>query len=296
MLAGGSRILEVEMQYRELGTTGERLSVVGFGGILVVGEAQSDADRLVASAVDRGVNYFDVAPLYGDGEAEIKLGPALAPYRKSAFLACKTLRRDAAGAREELERSLQRLQTDYLDLYQLHRMPTMEDVEQAFSAGGAMETLLRAREEGIVRFLGFSAHSEAAAVELLRRFPFDSVLCPMNFASYLSGSFGPRVIDAARRRGTGVLALKPMARTALPEGTTQAQRPWAKAWYDPIDDEDLASLAVRYTLSLPVTATIPPGHPKLWEIAYRAAVDPRALTQEEESRLRAVAEVTAPLF
>jgi aryl-alcohol dehydrogenase-like predicted oxidoreductase len=289
-------MLEVRMQYRELGTTGEKLSVIGFGGILVVGEDQSDANRLVASAADRGVNYFDVSPMYGDGEAEIKLGSALAPYRQTAFLACKTLRRDALGAREELERSLKRLRTDYLDLYQLHRMATMEDVELVFGEGGAMETFLRAREEGKVRFLGFSAHSAEAAVELLQRFPFDSVLCPVNFVSYFEGSFGPQVIDAALRRGAGVLALKAMARTALPRGTTQAQRPWPKSWYEPIADEELASLAVRFTLSLPVTAAIPPGHPELWEIAYRIAVDPRPLIQEEEARLRAVAELTVPLF
>jgi aryl-alcohol dehydrogenase-like predicted oxidoreductase len=284
------------MQYRELGSTGEKLSVIGFGGILVVGEEQSDANRLVASAVDRGVNYFDVAPLYGDGEAEIKLGPALAPYRQNTFLACKTLRRDAAGAREELERSLERLHTDYVDLYQMHRMPTIDDVEQAFAPGGAMETLLRAREEGTVRFLGFSAHSAEAAVELFRRFPFDSALVPMNFVTYIQGNFGPQIVEAAQRRGAGILALKPMARTALPEGTTVEQRPRAKAWYEPIEDEELASLAVRYTLSLPVTATVPPGHPDLWEIAFRAGADPVPLTPEEESRLTAIARQTAPLF
>src|SRR5512138_3719256 len=105
------------------------LSIIGFGGIVVMGQEQKDADREVAQAVERGVNYFDVAPQYGNGEAEIKLGPALAPHRKQVFLACKTLQRTAEGARMELERSLQRLRTDHFDLYQFHAVTTMQDVE-----------------------------------------------------------------------------------------------------------------------------------------------------------------------
>lgn len=284
------------MQYRELGRTGESLSIIGFGGILVVGESQTEANRLVALAVERGVNYFDVAPLYGDGEAERKLGPALVPHRQSVFLACKTLRRDAADAQEELDRSLERLRTDHFDLYQLHRMSSLEEVEQVFAPGGAMEVLQRAREQGKARFLGFSAHAAEAAVEMLRRFPFDSVLCPLNFAAYLEGGFGPQVVDAARQRGAGVLALKAMARTSLPEGTTPEQRPWAKCWYEPITEETTASLALRFTLSLPVTAAIPPGHRELWETAFRIAQDPRPLTVDEEAQLKLLAGQTRPLF
>mgnify|MGYP000669322757 CR=1 FL=1 len=284
------------MQYRELGRTGQRLSVIGFGGILVIGHSQEEANRMVASAVDRGVNYFDVAPSYGDGEAEEKLGPALQPYRQSVFLACKTAKRDAAGAQEELDRSLQRLRTDHFDLYQLHAMTTLEDVERVFAPGGAMEVFQKAREQGKTRFIGFSAHSVEAAVALLERFPFDSVLFPFNFASYLRGNFGPQVVEAAQRAGAGLLALKGMARTRLPEGTTREQRPWRKCWYEPITDEQLAELALRFTLSLPVTAAIPPGHIELWEMALRVAQDPRPLTAEEERRVRELAMQTVPLF
>lgn len=284
------------MQYRELGRTGQRLSVIGFGGIVVVGTSQHEANRLVASAVDRGVTYFDVAPSYGNGEAEERLGPALEPYRSRVFLACKTQRRDAAGAQQELEQSLRRLRTDYFDLYQLHAMTKLEDVDTVLGPGGAMETFTRAREQGKVRFLGFSAHSVEAAVELLRRFPFDSVLFPFNFAAYLSGNFGPQVVEAAQRAGAGLLALKGMARTRWPEGTPREQRRWQKAWYEPIDDRALAELALRFTLSLPVTAAIPPGHAELWELALEVAQDPRPLTAEEEQRLRELATHTEPIF
>src|SRR5687768_4527553 len=119
------------MQYRELGNTGATLSVIGFGGIVVTDVPQSEANQRVASAIERGVTYFDVAPSYGD--AEERLGPALEPHREGVFLACKTGERDAAGVRRELEQSLRRLRTDHVDLYQLHAVTTLEDVERVFA-------------------------------------------------------------------------------------------------------------------------------------------------------------------
>jgi predicted aldo/keto reductase-like oxidoreductase len=172
----------------------------------------------------------------------------------------------------------------------------MEDVERIFAPGGAMEVFLKARDQGTTRLLGFSAHSAEAAVEMLRRCPFDSVLFPFNFSTYLSGGFGPQVVEAAQRAGAGLLALKGMARTRLPEGLPRDQRPWRKAWYEPITDEETAALALRFTLSLPITAAVPPGHLELWELALRVAQDPRPLTPEEERQVRALAKQTEPLF
>jgi predicted aldo/keto reductase-like oxidoreductase len=177
------------------------LSVIGFGAIVLMGMEQRDANRIVAEVVDKGINYFDVAPSYGGGEAETKLGPALAPHRKNIFLACKTMSRDAKGAREELERSLTRLQTDHFDLYQCHAVTMMEEVEQIFAPGGALEALVRAREEGKVRYLGFSAHSEEAAIAMLDRFHFDSILFPTNFVCFTSGHFGYSVRVTPRSSG-----------------------------------------------------------------------------------------------
>ncbi len=160
---------------------GVKLSVIGFGGIVVVGMEQKEADRTVAKAFDRSINYFDVAPSYFNGEAEMKLGVALEPYRKWTFLACKTMARDAAGARKELEQSLDRMKTDHFDLYQFHAVSSLEDVEKILAAGGAAETFLKAREEGKVRFLGASAHNAEAAISLMDRFQLDSVMFPVNF-------------------------------------------------------------------------------------------------------------------
>ena len=148
------------------------LSIIGFGAIIVCHHDQETANRQVASAIERGVNYFDVAPSYFEGEAERKLGIALQPFREKNFLACKTGRRDAVGAQEELDESLRRLKTDHFDLYQLHAVTTPEDVEAILGPGGAMETFVKARDAGKVRYLGFSAHSEEAAIQLLDAFPF----------------------------------------------------------------------------------------------------------------------------
>jgi predicted aldo/keto reductase-like oxidoreductase len=190
-----------------------QLSIIGFGGIVVVGQAQAEANREVARSIDCGVNYFDVAPTYGKGEAEEKLGIALQPYRKKVFLACKTQKRDAVGARRELENSLKVLKTDHFDLYQLHAMSKMEDVDAVLGTGGALEVFLKAREEGKVRFLGFSAHNEEVALRLLDKFPFDSVLFPINYVCMAQGHFGPRLLAKAKEKNVARLALKALAYT-----------------------------------------------------------------------------------
>jgi aryl-alcohol dehydrogenase-like predicted oxidoreductase len=284
------------MQYRTLGRTDAQLSVIGYGGILCTQVPQSEANDSVARAVARGITYFDVAPSYGQGEAEEKLGPALEPHRSKVFLACKTGKRDAAGAQAELDQSLRRMRTDHFDLYQLHAMTTLAEVEQVFGPGGAMEVFQRAREQGKTRFLGFSAHGADAAVALLERFPFDSVLTPLNFSSDLAGNFGPQIVAAAQKAGAGLLALKGMARTKWPEGVKGADRGWAKCWYEPITDRETASLALRFTLGLPITAAIPPGHRELFEMAIDVAADPKPLSAAESERLRSLAASTEPLF
>lgn len=277
---------------RPYGSTGEELSVIGFGGILVTDTEPAEAAELVAEAVDRGVNYFDVAPSYGN--AEERLGPALAPYRDGVFLACKTLKRTRGAAEAELRESLARLRTDRLDLYQLHAMTTVEDLETATGPGGALEALVAAREAGLVRYLGFSAHNQEVAVELLRRFRFDSVLFPLNWMEWLEAGFGPAVVEAAQAHGAALLALKAMARRKWPAGADRGR--WTKCWYEPCSDPEEAALAVRFTLSLPVTAAIPPGHPELFRLALDTADRFTPLTEAEWEELRRRARGLEPFF
>jgi aryl-alcohol dehydrogenase-like predicted oxidoreductase len=279
------------MEKRTLGKTGETLSMIGFGGIVVKDVTPDDASRYVAQAIDRGINYFDVAPTYGN--AEERLGPALAPYRDDVFLACKTGQRDAEGAEEELHASLKRLQTDHFDLYQLHAVKTMDEVEQIMAPGGALETFVNAREQGLVKYLGFSAHSEEAALALMERFDFDTILFPINWTCWLKEGFGPEVIEMADEKDMGILALKTLAKRAWKE---DEERDWSKTWYSPVDSYEEAELAVRFTLSKPVTAAVSPGHAELLWWACDAADNFEPITEAQTETLAQKAQDLKAIF
>lgn len=291
-LAGLQRVRAAgQIERRSLGRTGQLISVIGFGGIVVMDATPDEASARVAHAIDRGVNYFDVAPSYGN--AEERLGPALAPYRKDVFLACKTQKRDRAGAVEELDSSLRRMRTDHFDLYQLHAVTTRDDVERIFAADGAIEAFARARKEGKVRFLGFSAHSVEAALTLMERFAFDTILFPVNFATWHAGNFGPQVLEMARQKQMGILALKAMARRPWPEGAARTHK---KCWYEPLAGADAAREGLRFTLSHPVTAAIPPGDETLFAMALDLAADFTPLSPAEAEAIRQKGLATTPLF
>ena len=281
---------------RRYGRTDEQLSIIGFGGMVVKDVTAKDAVNFVAGAVDRGINYFDVAPFYGN--AQERLGPALTPYRQKCFLACKTLERDAAGAEKELDESLRLLQTDHFDLYQLHALTDVEEVEEAFGPGGAMETFLKAQKDGKIRYIGFSAHSEEAAHAALDHFDFDSVLFPLSFTAWIKGNFGPTVYERAKEAGMGILALKAMAHGNWPKDVKEDERLWGKAWYEPFDEIDRAALGLRFSLHLPVTALIPPGHWELFDLAVKLAQAGALVPLNENERkiLEEIAEKSDPLF
>ncbi len=280
------------MEKRAYGSSGIDLSIVGFGGIIVSNVSTKDAANHVAEAYDGGINYFDVAPTYGN--AQEMLGPALKPYRDKVFLACKTGKRTAAEGQAELEESLRLLETDHFDLYQLHAMTTEEDYATAMGPGGVMEMIAKAVEKGQIRNVGFSAHSAEIAVKLLDNFDFASVLTPLNFAAIWNGGFGPQIITKAQEKGAAFLALKAMARTKVPEGQ---ERPNPRCWYEPIPERDIAQLALRFTLGQPVTAAIPPGDIELFRIAVDAVKDGfKPLSAGEEKVLRDYAQGLQPLF
>jgi aryl-alcohol dehydrogenase-like predicted oxidoreductase len=250
------------------------LSILAFGGIVVCGLSQEDASRRVAAAYESGVNYFDCAPSYFEGEAEWKLGAALRPFRREVFLAEKTMRRDAQGAREELERTLARFHTEYVDLYQFHAVGSMEDVDRILAPAGAAEAFFAARKEGKVRYLGFSAHYAPAALRLMDALELDSVLFPVNVNCWEKGGFGPQILEKAKSKGMARLALKALAFGQWPAERKAEGRGYAKCWYQPIDDRELARLALRFTLNQQVTSAIPPGDERIWDMALELAAGP----------------------
>jgi aryl-alcohol dehydrogenase-like predicted oxidoreductase len=258
------------------------LSILGFGGMVLVGMERGAAGRVISEAVDQGVNYFDVAPFYGDGQAEQTMGAALVPYRNRVFLACKTLERSAKAARTELEASLRHLRTDHFDLYQFHAVTEQEEVEEIFAPGGALEAFLKARNEGKIRYMGFSAHSVEAAMSMLGRFQFDSLLFPVNYVLYAQGNFGPQVITRAKERSVSILAIKSMAHGPWRRGE---KRKYPNCWYRPIEEKALARQALRFTLSEGATAAVPPGDERLFRMALELASDLPPLGMDERKEL-----------
>jgi aryl-alcohol dehydrogenase-like predicted oxidoreductase len=279
---------------RPYGRNGIQLSIIGMGGIVVMNAEQAHANRIVAEFVERGVNYFDVAPSYGN--AEEKLGPSLEPYRKDCFLACKTTQRTGTGAAAELQRSLATLRTDYFDLYQLHAVTDVgKDIDAVFTKGGAMETFIAAKKSGQVRHLGFSAHSVEAALTAMDRYDFDSILFPVNFANYHVGNFGPQMMARAQDKGLSRLALKAMARQKWPPDHPDRKK-FPKCWYQPLSDPHEVELALRFTLSQPVTAALPPGDEALFRLALDLAPSFRPITAPETQELTALAAGLDPVF
>lgn len=257
------------MKYRRLGSTGFEVSAVVYGGIVSAahydgtvcpGDGQAASDHYVSWAIERGINYFDVAPVYGD--AQQMLGNSLKPHRKDIFLACKTMERKREDAERQLKESMALLHTDYFDVYQMHALSTMEDVETAFGPGGVMELMCDMKEKGIARKLGITAHSEAVALKALSLYDFDTVLFPFNWHMHMAHGMGSKLIAEAREKGVGLLCMKSM----IERGWTDAERrasKYPKSWCNPIDaDEEPALLeaALKYALRLGVDTIVPPGN------------------------------------
>jgi aryl-alcohol dehydrogenase-like predicted oxidoreductase len=280
-----------KLERRSLGRTGEKLSIIGFGGIVVMDATAAQASQRVGEAIDAGVNYFDVAPTYGN--AEDMLGPALTPYRKGVFLACKTEERMREGASAALDRSLRKMRTDHFDLYQHHAVTKLEDVDKILGPDGAMEAFEAARKAGKVRFLGFSAHSVEAALALMDRADFDTILFPVNFGTWYAGDFGPQVLARAQEKKMGILALKALANGPLEKGKPKKH---AKCWYEPLDQPGEAGMALRFTLSHPVTAAIPPGDENLFKMALGLAANFKPLTGEEVDAIKRKGTAASPIF
>ncbi|MFO8014739.1 MAG: aldo/keto reductase [Phycisphaerae bacterium] len=305
VIAAGPRIPAAEeapksnraaLPRRPYGKTGEHLSVIGFSGLTLARIDQDRTDRLVAWAVERGCNFFEVAAAYGN--AEVKLGPALEPYRKDVFLSTKTKRRDAEGAKAELERSLARLRTDHLDLYHLHCLIDVEeDVKRVFAKGGAWEVIGPALEDGRIRHVAFSAHTEATALAAMDHYDFDSFLLPINPAAWFKAGFGPKVLEKAKRKGIQPLAIKPLARQAWTRPRKERKdETYGWMWYQPVSDAEERDLSIRWALSHPITSLMPPHDETLWRKAVTAGMDYRPMDDAGLAKVKHLASALNPLF
>ncbi len=192
------------MRYRVLGKTGLEVSEVGFGAIPIIRLSFDEAVRVLRRALDRGVTFYDTAHMYVDSEE--KIGQAFDGLRQRVVLASKTMKRDRQGAREDLELSLRRLRTDYLDLYQIHQVSQETDLQAITGPNGALETAVEAQKQGLIRHLGVTSHSLEMAIKLVQTGLFSTIQFPFNF---VEAAAAEQLHPQARERGLGVMAMKP---------------------------------------------------------------------------------------
>jgi len=235
---------------KAFGRTGHESTRVIFGGAALSAVTQAEADATLDLLFEHGINHIDTAAGYG--ESERRIGPWMKRYRDQFFLATKTEERTRLGARDSLHRSLELLQTDTVDLFQIHNLSTIEEWEIALGPGGALEAFVEAREQGLVRFIGVTGHGvDIARLHklALERFDFDSVLFPYNYPMMQNPQYVADVIDLMRlceARNTAVQTIKSITRGGW--GDRQRTR---NTWYEPLEDQADVDLAVHWVLGDP---------------------------------------------
>ncbi|MCA9922002.1 MAG: aldo/keto reductase [Anaerolineales bacterium] len=278
------------------GNTGHDSSRTLFGAAALWNCSQAEADRVLDLLFEYGVNHIDTAASYGD--AELRIGPWMQQHRDKFFLATKTENRTYQGAKEELHRSLERMQTDHVDLWQMHLLVDPDEWETAMGPGGALEAFIEAREQGLTRFLGVTGHGVTVAdmhLKSLERYDFDSVLLPYNPTMMQNEKYAAefeRLTAVCRQQNVAIQTIKSLSRG-----------PWGdkpkthNTWYEPFTTQDEIDLAVHWVLSQPGVFLNTVGDitllPKLLDAAAR--FDPTITTQADIAAQMAAIEME-PLF
>lgn len=278
------------------GRTGHASTRVVFGAAALGSMRQERADAVLDLVLAAGVNHVDTAASYGD--AELRLAPFLNRHRRELFLATKTGQRTAAGARAELERSLERMGVDRVDLIQLHNLVDEDEWQTALGPGGALEALVQARDDGLVRFIGVTGHgTHVAAMHLraLERFAFDSVLAPYNRAMMAQPEYAAdfeRLYAVCRARGVALQTIKSVARRRWrPEDTDKHF-----SWYMPLRDRDAIRRAVHDVLSRPGLFLNSSSDATILPLILEAASLPVTAPSDEELARDAATFGIEPLF
>ncbi len=283
------------MEKRRLGRTDHMSTVAIFGGAAFWDVTQAQADETMELVIKAGINHIDVAPQYG--VAEEVIGPWLEKDRQKFFLGCKTMERSQSDAWQDLYRSLQRLRVSDLDLYQLHAITNMEELDHVTSPGGALETLIAARDQGIVRYLGITGHginTPAIFIEALSRFDFDCVMFPLNFKLYGNSAYresSEQLLHICQTKDIGVMAIKSIARGPYPTETKTHT-----TWYEPFTDQNTIDKAVNFTLSQPITGICLAGDVRLTPKLIKACQNFSPLDRVEQQELLELSVQYEPLF
>jgi predicted aldo/keto reductase-like oxidoreductase len=285
------------VEKRRLGRTGHISTVAILGGFVLSQATPNETDRIMEMVLEYGVNHIDIAPSYGHAEAQ--LGPWMkrTKARDHFFLGCKTMERTRAAALDEMRRSLERLNTDHFDLYQIHAITSMEELNEATKTGGALDALITAREIGLTRFLGITGHgfeSPNIFLEAISRYDFDTILFPLNFVQYSNPNFREdcnKLITECRNRDIGTMIIKSITK-----------RPWGDrqkthiTWYEPFSSMENIQQAVDFALSHGVTGICTAGDPKVLPKVLQACEEFTPMTIDEQNSLIQAATKYEPLF
>lgn len=274
------------MQTRALGRLNHLSSILLYGAAALADVTQDEADASIQEALAAGINHFDVAASYGD--AELRLGPWTSQFGTDIFLATKTGDRDAEAAWRSINQSLERLQVDHVDLLQLHAVGDLEDLDRATGPGGALESAIRARDEGVIGAIGITGHGHdapATHLEALRRFPFDTVLSPWNYVlaadPAFAGHFHALQAECARQ-DVGLMTIKTVSRRNWPGGADQSYA----TWYEPWDSPQHIDACVAFVLREPgVTGLATPGDIRLLGRVIEAVERAATLTDDAIDRV-----------
>lgn len=280
------------MENRKLGKTEHMSSILTFGGAALWLVSQEEADAAIELAIEHGVNHFDVSPRYG--QAEMRLRPWMQKHHKEVFLACKTTERGKTRAWESIKQSLERLKVDYFDLYQFHGVDNLETLNTILGPMGALEAVLEAKEQGLVRHIGITGHRPFVQIEALKRFDFDTVLFPVNcvLAAHRNDfNDFTLLLEIARQEDVGTIGIKAVAK-----------RPWEtplhmyRTWYEPFDEQTEIDKSLWYALSQGITTAALPSDLHLWPLVIDAAERFRVLDVREQEEIMSHVKRYRPVF
>jgi len=279
------------METRALGDTGQESTVLTFGSIALNWLEQAGANQLVELVLDHGVNHFDVAPTYGD--AELKLGPKLRQYRDEIFLSCKTQEREYEGAARKVDRSLNRLGIDTIDLYQIHGLEYEDELDTITADGGALDAIREAKAAGKIDHIGLTSHGNPELIldAIDRIDDLETVMFPLN--PVVAGKDGDEydygaVLDRCESAGIGTLGIKAFAKGSWPSTgeLAEADRPYAN-WYEPVDTPEAIRERFDFAAARGLDTVVSPGDPKLVKMVLNAASRSDGMS---EARQRALIE------
>lgn len=284
------------MEQRRLGRTDHMSTVMIMGTAAFWKINQEGASQALDLVAEAGVNHIDVAPQYGN--AEDVLGPWLEPRREGFFISCKTLERRRDPATIELNRSLTKLRTDYLDVYQMHALTRLEELDEAMGPGGVLETMIAAQAQGKVRFLGLTTHGMFAPLivrQALERYDLDTVMFPLNPRLYADDDYrrnAQGALELCQQRDVGVMIIKALAKG--PWG----DRPKAyQSWYEPFDSYPEIQQSVDFALSQPgVTAVVSAGDVRLLPDIAKSADNHQPMGETDQAALIAERASDKPIF